>query len=31
MSERKLLTEWLAFDYSSDQIKESREIMEKLL
>ena len=26
MSERKLLTEWLAFDYSSDQIKESREL-----
>ncbi len=26
MSERKLLTEWLAFDYSPDQIKESREI-----
>lgn len=26
MSERKLLTEWLAFDYSPDQIKESREV-----
>jgi len=26
MSERKLLTEWLAFDYSPDQIKESREM-----
>jgi hypothetical protein len=26
MSDRKLLTEWLAFDYSPDQIKESREI-----
>jgi len=26
MSERKLLTEWLAFDYNSDQIKESREL-----
>jgi hypothetical protein len=26
MSDRKLLTEWLAFDYSPDQIKESREL-----
>ena len=26
MSDRKLLTEWMAFDYSSDTIKESREI-----
>lgn len=26
MSDRKLLTEWLAFDYSPDQIKESREV-----
>ncbi len=26
MSDRKLLTEWLAFDYSADQIKESREL-----
>ena len=26
MSERKLLTEWLAFDYSSDQITESKEL-----
>lgn len=26
MSDRKLLTEWLAFDYSPDQIKESREM-----
>jgi len=25
MSDRKLLTEWLKFDYSADQIKESRE------
>ena len=25
MSDRKLLTEWLAFDYSKDMIKESRE------
>jgi len=25
MSDRKLLTEWLAFDYSPDMIKESRE------
>ena len=25
MSDRKLLTEWLKFDYSSEQIKESRE------
>ena len=26
MSERKLLTEWLAFDYSPEQIKESRDL-----
>ena len=26
MSDRKLLTEWMAFDYSTDTIKESREI-----
>ncbi len=26
MSNRKLLTEWMAFDYSSDTIKESREL-----
>jgi hypothetical protein len=26
MSDRKLLTEWLAFDYSPEQIKESREV-----
>ena len=26
MSDRKLLTEWLAFDYSPEQIKESREM-----
>ncbi len=26
MSDRKLLTEWLAFDYAPDQIKESKEI-----
>ena len=26
MSDRKLLTEWLAFSYSSDQIKESKEL-----
>jgi len=26
MSDRKLLTEWLAFDYSPAQIKESREV-----
>lgn len=26
MEDRKLLTEWLAFEYSPDQIKESREV-----
>ena len=26
MSDRKLLTEWLAFNYSAEQIKESREL-----
>jgi hypothetical protein len=26
MSDRKLLTEWLAFDYSPEQIKESRDL-----
>lgn len=26
MSDRKLLTEWMAFDYSSDTIKENREL-----
>ena len=26
MSERKLLTEWLAFDYSPEQIKDSRDL-----
>ena len=26
MSDRKLLTEWLAFDYSADMIKESRDL-----
>ncbi len=26
MSDRKLLTEWMAFDYSADTIKESRDI-----
>ena len=26
MSDRKLLTEWMAFDYSADTIKESREL-----